>query len=264
MTRPNRCHFRRGRIIASFGWREQSLTLPATTALDQVTWPKRFVTGLATLQAHAVGRRTDLRRLPLLLAGVTLPKRRRVTCCCDLSLVSCMADVCGSERERFWRELISGYDRRIRAYCHRTRCDPEEVNQIVWDLWQEATTHESALERAEDRWTVLLGLLRRLCAQRVSEMRRECRLPEFEVDVQVLSPGEESGDPRDPSDLILHRLAELPYQQRIAVDFRFRWGMPYWAIAAALDTAEATARVHVARGLRALRNNSLDAPPRRN
>ena len=45
----------------------------------------------------------------------------------------------------------------------------------------------------------------------------------------------------------------LPEKQRIAVDFRYRWGMPYWAVAAAIETTDVGARVCVCRGLARLR-----------
>ena len=49
-------------------------------------------------------------------------------------------------------------------------------------------------------------------------------------------------------------LSALSPQQRLAVEYHYRWGWPYWAVAAAIGASEATARVHAMRGLKTLCN----------
>jgi DNA-directed RNA polymerase specialized sigma24 family protein len=171
-----------------------------------------------------------------------------------------MTEFLGAAREKFWCEMIVGFDRRIRAYCETTRCDPSEVEQIVWDLWDEATSHETRLMESQDRWAILLALLRPLCARRVTVARRELHY--------LTEPPDDAGYAGDDRHAHLEKLTEwameqlhkLPHKQRIAVDFRYRWKMPYWAIAAGIETEESTARVHVTRGVRTLRALAKELP----
>jgi RNA polymerase sigma factor (sigma-70 family) len=150
--------------------------------------------------------------------------------------------------EGFWRDLTARYDRRIRAYARTTHCRNDEIDELVWDVWAEAVPLEAQLRTCREPWDILLPLVRRACADTVRRIRRERSLG---GDVAV-APSREA----DEISLRLRMdalLRKLPKQQRKAVDFRFRWGWPYWAVAAALGIAESTARVHVARGMRTLR-----------
>lgn len=163
-----------------------------------------------------------------------------------------MTHLTDAARETFWHDLIARSERRASAYCRRTRCSEGEIDEILWDLWQEATEHEEALAGSSDEWPLLQDLLRQICATRVRSWRRESRLNDNGYDVALTCDDERTGE-LHINDWMLRLIAQLPQQQRQAIDFRFRWGWPYWAVAAAIDTGESTARVHVVRGMRRLR-----------
>lgn len=167
------------------------------------------------------------------------------------------------EREELWRDLIRSFDPRLRAYCRTLRCSDDDAEDILWDVWQEATASESNLKASSDPWSILQLLARRACAARVRTWRRERPLDDENLSVET-----SDDDPALENRFALRiwsdrLLGGLPEKQRLAIDFRFRWGWPYWAVAAAIDTAEATARVHVARGLRRLRSLARRSPPPR-
>lgn len=165
------------------------------------------------------------------------------------------------EREQFWRDLTGRFDRRLRAYCRTLRCSDDEVEDILWDVWQEATAAEAALDALADPWPILQSLVRRVCAIRLRGWRRECPLDGESVIAQTAND-EEVLESREALRVWAdHLLGELPEQQRLAIDFRFRWGWPYWAVSAAIDVSEPTARVHVARGLRRIRALARRSPP---
>lgn len=174
-----------------------------------------------------------------------------------------MTHLVDAARETFWRDLVARFERRARPYCRRLRCSEDEIDEILWDLWQEATEHEQALAASIDQWPLLRCLLRQLCAARARSWRREFPLSEKHADVENTEP-DGPVEAQDPGESIGRLLGDLPEKQRLAVDFRCRWGWPYWAVAAALDTSEPTARVHVARGLARLRHlvAALLPPPR--
>lgn len=162
-------------------------------------------------------------------------------------------------RDTFWRDLISRFNPRLRAYCRSLCPSDDQIEELLWDIWAEAAAHEPALAAASDQWPVLHVIARRVCAMQAKVGRRECPLNH---DV----PTEAEDDSRDAVDnqrllraWIDHLLDELPQQQRAAVDYRYRWNWPYWAVAAALDVEEPTARVHVTRGLRRLRTLAKQA-----
>ncbi len=77
------------------------------------------------------------------------------------------------ERDEFWRDLLRRFDRRVQAYARTARLMDDETSDVVWDLWEEAVRHESALLQSPDPWEILLPLLRQLCARRVRIRRHE-------------------------------------------------------------------------------------------
>lgn len=172
-----------------------------------------------------------------------------------------MTNLSGPAREAFWQDLVAHFERRARPYCRRLRCSESEIDEILWDLWQEATEQEQALVASSDQWPLLRNLLRQLCRTRLRSWRRES-CP-YDKDVDVAQP--DSDEPLEElqiHDWLSQSLADLSAKQRLAVDFRYRWGWPYWAVAAAIDTAEPTARVHVVRGIRRLRELAKQSPKR--
>jgi DNA-directed RNA polymerase specialized sigma24 family protein len=165
-------------------------------------------------------------------------------------------------REEFWRDLIARFNPRIRAYCRTLRCSNDDVEELLWDVWQEAAASECTLAASTDHWPILQLHARRVCARRSRWLRRERTLYDNHGALQ-----NDSGDVTD-NQQILRKWADqllrvLPEKQRTAIEYRCRWGWPYWAVAAALDSAEPTARVHVGRGLRHLRVLARRFPPPR-
>lgn len=163
-------------------------------------------------------------------------------------------------REEYWRQLVVRYHARLRAYCRFLRCRPEEVDELLWDVWHEAIESEAALAASDDQWPILKRLACTACSA-WRRQRRRARPIEDDAAIEVTDTVEE----RD-RDWVLRVwtervLAALPEKQRLAVDFRFRWGWPYWAVAAGIETSEPTARVHVARGLQRLRRLAQEFPP---
>ena len=53
------------------------------------------------------------------------------------------------------------------------RLDGEIVDDIVWDVWQQAVEHEPALREAENPWPILLTETRNVCAGRMRIRRYE-------------------------------------------------------------------------------------------
>jgi hypothetical protein len=53
------------------------------------------------------------------------------------------------DRERFWTDLVSSYESRLRGYLPRARCGHDEADHIVWDVWAMAVEHEKALALRE-------------------------------------------------------------------------------------------------------------------
>lgn len=168
------------------------------------------------------------------------------------------------DRDAFWCDLIDRFHRRLRAYCRRMSSSDEDVEEVLWDIWQDAVALEGTLTTATNQWPILHELARRACATRMRRWRREYPLEEVSAAIEERLADDPEGR-RECGTPVEGLLSCLPHQQRLAVDFRYRWGWPYWAVAAALDTTEPTARVHAARGLRRLRqltaeHQALGAP----
>lgn len=176
----------------------------------------------------------------------------------ELSLV--MEPAGTSSRELFWRSLIGRFDVRLRAYLGRTGCSDDRVEEVLWDVWALAAEHEEELRLADEVWPTLHDLLKRAWAARRRHWRRESRFERQMDDSRLREPDPQLWDDAT-YEWVASALAALPKRQRAAVDFRFRWEWPYWAIAAALDTTEVSARVLVSRGLSALRRMSLSPEP---
>src|SRR4051794_22773840 len=77
------------------------------------------------------------------------------------------------EREAFWRDLTARFDRRIRGYARTTQCDEQEVDEIVWNVWDDAVAAEEQLAAAADPWDVLLPIVRGACAGTMRRVRHE-------------------------------------------------------------------------------------------
>ena len=134
----------------------------------------------------------------------------------------------------------------LRRYAYLVTRDDSEAGDLVQDV----------LERAWKRWDTLVAdgtteayLRRAITNGSVSRWRKLRRW------VLVAEPtGAEVVTPEvDDADLAWELCAELPRDQRAAVVLRFYEDLPYDEIAEILGCAEATARSHVHRALKALR-----------
>ena len=163
-------------------------------------------------------------------------------------------------REHFWQRVIRTFDARLRQYALRTRCSQGEADEIIWDTWQRAVACEQALVAARDKWQVLHPLIKRRCAERLRVWRRETDRLDDGPDPRTEDERARL-DPREAGGWLSRAVLELSERQRLAVEYRCRWGWPYWAVAAAIDCSEPTARVHVHRGLEKLRAFALVEGP---
>jgi DNA-directed RNA polymerase specialized sigma24 family protein len=172
-----------------------------------------------------------------------------------------------AEREKFWRDLIFHFDRRLRAYLRCGRWSDQEVEELLWEVWSMAVEVEDTLAASRDRWPVLRELAARASSRLLRVRRRErlsrCWADDGTVlDVWQLVDAELDSVETEPLRIWTAAvLMQLSEQQRLAVDYRYRWGWPYWAVAAAIDIAEPTARVHASRGLERLRKIAERCPP---
>lgn len=133
-----------------------------------------------------------------------------------------------AQRERFWRELILRFDRRLRAYLRRARWNEREIEELVWDTWALAVESEDILTASSDPWPALSGLAARASARRLRVRRHELTGGESALSTARAGDREESRSDGQPLARWTERLlAQLPTQQRVAVDFRCRWRWPY-------------------------------------
>lgn len=155
-------------------------------------------------------------------------------------------------REDRWKALIGQFDSRIRAYLRRVPCDAGEVEEVIWDVWGLASEHEDEL-MSDDPWPFVVPLIREVCRQRMGAWRHEQRNEALLRRAVAVDADTTSDDGDGAWSRVEHALGLLTARQRAAVDYRYRWGWPYWAVAAALECSEPTARVHAHRGLARLR-----------
>lgn len=158
---------------------------------------------------------------------------------------------------------MEAYGRRLRAYARHTRCSEDEVEEILWDVWALAADSESSFVHVSDAWPLLKALVQPVCAARVRNWRREVR-------ADPLGSMSDLSHAGLAAQLAMQAAWDswwdgawkcLGRQERLAVDFRFRWGWDYPYIAAGLEVNESTARSYVARGLARLRNYAEEFPP---
>lgn len=161
------------------------------------------------------------------------------------------------EREAFWRELIEHYTIRLRGYIRRAHLD-DSTDDILWDVWQLASQHETELVASEGCWPILQGVLKEVLRERKHIARYERTLDRATLSATSSSESVEEAVYSDELiEWALAALGQLTEKQRLAVDYRFRWNWPYRIVAAAIDATEATTRVHVMRGLTRLRKMAV-------
>ena len=166
--------------------------------------------------------------------------------------------VSAADRERFWLSLTVRYGYRLRAYARKTRCDDDQADDLVRELWALAVSCEDELLACAEPWQKLRCLMARVCAAYIRQVRRDRR-----IEYRASELAADGCPDRDCSngeiqeqaswDRVTLAMQSLTARQRDAVILRHLWGWPYWAVAAGLGVHEATARVHVLHGLRKLR-----------
>ncbi|HEX5439044.1 MAG TPA: hypothetical protein VFW98_17965 [Gemmatimonadaceae bacterium] len=138
------------------------------------------------------------------------------------------------------------------------------TEQAIWDVWATAVAREEVLRGAEDDWPILRKVAAHVCAERLRVCRHEQPMDGRLLDaIAATSAAERRPRSDEVRGWVADALAALPEKQRVAVDFRFRWHFPYWAVAAGIDAPESTARVCVLRGLQKLRRYAAAHPPPR-
>ena len=79
-------------------------------------------------------------------------------------------------RDPYWEHLVRAFDNRLRSYVATTGASVDEIEEIVWDVWQMAVERESELRNATDSWLVLGDCVRSRCAEEVRRWRRTSAL----------------------------------------------------------------------------------------
>lgn len=157
------------------------------------------------------------------------------------------------DRESFWAHLLVEMQHRIRSYVRRTRLSDEEVEEIVWDVWQVAVEHEPELSVPEP-WPVLRGIARTLCNEHVGRRRRE-RVPWGDLGSRESDVLRSSAILSSDALVWLSRaISELPYKQRLVAEYRLLRRLPFRVVAEVIGTSEVTARVHAMRAVARLRH----------
>lgn len=157
-----------------------------------------------------------------------------------------------NDRELRWCCLTTEFEPRLRGWLRRGIGNHDEVDDLIAEVWTAAMEHEGALFASADPWPILRDVMRRVWADHMRRFRHAESLVRL-ADSDGNGTLDEDTDAGSGGDWVSKALLTLPYKERWAVDFRYRWNMPYWAVAAGISTSEAGARVAVSRGLKRLR-----------
>jgi DNA-directed RNA polymerase specialized sigma24 family protein len=163
--------------------------------------------------------------------------------------------------------IIANTRERASAYIRCVTRDADERSDILADVVALCWTDRRCLLDAVDPGALVLGHVRNVCRVWKNNRRHDVIVgADAVLDASSEACEDESMSVRTAQARIAWAeriLSTLTPQQRVAVDFRCRWGWPYEIIAHVLDASEATARVHVWRGLRNLQRVAAnDLSPR--
>jgi DNA-directed RNA polymerase specialized sigma24 family protein len=171
-----------------------------------------------------------------------------------------------SEDDLKWLDAVARSMPRVGAYIRRARL-ADDVAELLADTCYRAWLGRRELLAAPYPTDVVIGHAREACRACMATYRYERSLDGGTLptttgfgssDNASLSVGEAEEWQRWCNRV----LGSLSRQQRLAVDYRYRWSWSYELIAVAIGSTEATARVHVYRGLRRLRQLvAVDPPP---
>ncbi len=161
------------------------------------------------------------------------------------------------------RDPIADLLPRISAYLRKPPFTAEEREDIVCDVRAEMLAVASATDDTPARWAAALRVLRRECAARMRRRRHESPLGDCIANVPddpEIACADEAAPPDLPS-WLARALQALPFKQRYAVDYRYRWGWDYDIVAAAIESTPGAARKAACLGLKKMREFARDDPP---
>lgn len=127
---------------------------------------------------------------------------------------------------------------------------------------------QEALSKAYPRWAELARrgtadayVRRSIVNASISGWRKNRRLVSVDDPEPYVAPQRSASDAVDDADEAWRLCAELPAMQRAAVVLRFYEDLSFAQIAVVLDCPESTARSHVHRAVRALRERLSESEP---
>lgn len=171
-----------------------------------------------------------------------------------------------SHNEQAWLDLTAASRTRVTAYLRRVTTEPDEISELSAEVYSRAWINREDVLAATVPESVIIGFARAVCVEWGTWRRRLLPLDTVEA-ASFVAETERSSDSMSVEEVTLQRawsqrmLSQLSESQRLAVDYRYRWSWSYDEIAAALGCSEATARVHVWRGLQRLRTLVIADPP---
>ena len=138
----------------------------------------------------------------------------------------------------------------------------KQMIAVVWKIVRDPTDFDDAFQEATIKvWKALPkivkhpnphGLILRICINAAfDELRRKNRRRKRELTGEIaerLATQDCGPIEREQRDRLLDAIAGLPRKQAESLLMRFLEGMPYPAIALAMDCAESTVRTHIQRG----------------
>ena len=165
-----------------------------------------------------------------------------------------------------WLDVVAWSMPRVRAYIRRVSKDDDEVADLLAETRALAWLRRAELLADPTPSSVMIHYARDVCREWMVARRLETRLDEVTVAIttsqdEVCVDSMSLEEAEEWQRWCLRALSGLSTQQRLAVDCRYRWSWAYEFVAAAIGSTEATARVHVHRGLGRLRTIVADDPP---
>jgi len=171
-----------------------------------------------------------------------------------------------SDDDRRWLDVVAQSMPRVRAYIRRVSKDDDEIADLLAETRALAWLGRSEVLADPTPTAAMIEYAREACREWMVTHRHEAPLDEVTV---AMMPSQDAmgGDSMSLPEAeewqrwCVRVLSRLSPQQRLAVDYRYRWSWDYEVVAAAIGSTEATARVHVHRGLGRLRETFAHDPP---
>jgi DNA-directed RNA polymerase specialized sigma24 family protein len=169
-------------------------------------------------------------------------------------------------REQRWKELMARYTGPLVGYFRKTKAGPDDVTELLGDVWAAAVEMEPAIFGASDPWPILHAIAKPIAVEWKARARHEIPLADAMPSAAVASeaPGPDLSERERRAPMLLWQaaaLATLSEKQRSVVDLRIRYGIPDDMLAEALNIPRSTLRVYAKRGLARLRQYAREYPP---